>query len=1101
MAARFAVATGNWTGAIWAATAGGAAGSAAVPTNVDDVTINKNVTVTVNATTCVALTLTLSNGTTGADVGAIIQFSTTANSKLTLERAITTTGVTTGSYMSSFNMDVSASITYTAELVINNARSTTLANYQCLIRGNYKLKGFHKKRHTTITSAMSASATSCVVADATGWQVGDRLVFASTQVRSNTIGNGCDVVTIGTITPGTGTTATITWTGGTTYSHDDACPVGNYSSNCRVLGNTVGDNGVMNFNGDTNQLSIDSEVDNVEFYGIKSQGATGDGVLSVTVRSDRHKNFSNNAFYLYGNLAFYLTYHHVESTRRFNVFYSTDASSRVMYCVNLAKTNGCGIDEDYASFASQYGIIVGYPRQDQYRHKISGCVNAGAGIISGALSNQSNLIEVHDCDFWNNYYPPSAFDNAIKYFNCRFDSKVFASASTFQGSLGAYSGATVTATDCEFPVSLTVDGISSLQSSSALLINRDADAAVQELYTIHSETVPAIKRNTATVNRSTSSLEFTLNSTVAQEYSFDVLAKAGETIKLLCFVQIGSTYDDAAYTYPSVTVSGLGIAPASDSATAASVGAWESLEVNATNNGSADGNLTVTLSAQSATANAKAYFAGLPAAPFVTRCRHYGYLFNETSPTRTVDTLSSANEATAAAYTGMAITWGASSSTAITASNTFQKLYDYHQAQACLNVGSAVAMTGAGAAGSPSLFAAGNVTISDGAVLNGSGSISMGAHTLSTEFASGTNYTYTGGAWSQLATVPTFAGGQLNLGAAGTYTFTMSSAIISMTPTAPGTYALGAGTFSGTIDLRNTTAHAITVEVPSGVTTTTANNTGGTITVTSPQIYQSVTVTNVIAGSRVQIYDTTNNVELLNSTATATWTDGTPASGARDIRVRITKVSGATAYEMIEAAIGTCGTTEQSNAISYLANQTLDTTYNTNAIDGSTVTNITINDTTNKVVMAIPGGSATWPEIYAYQVYWLNTSTGIQDDFAFINAPDTANYLLSGYLINNNSSPSVPLVITGGYGRDATTGASVDLVDTTGGTLIFAPDHVVAFSTGSGLTAGQDANLSAIKSKTDSLGFTVAGMVDANVQYMNDAAVLGNGTSGNKWRG
>lgn len=48
MAARFAVATGNWTGAIWAATSGGAAGSAAVPTNADDATINKNVTVTID---------------------------------------------------------------------------------------------------------------------------------------------------------------------------------------------------------------------------------------------------------------------------------------------------------------------------------------------------------------------------------------------------------------------------------------------------------------------------------------------------------------------------------------------------------------------------------------------------------------------------------------------------------------------------------------------------------------------------------------------------------------------------------------------------------------------------------------------------------------------------------------------------------------------------------------------------------------------------------------------------------------------------------------------------------------------------------------------
>ncbi|MEO7531140.1 MAG: hypothetical protein ABIS69_07005 [Sediminibacterium sp.] len=45
---RFAVASGNWNGSIWAATAGGTAGSAATPTSSDIVTINANKNVTVN---------------------------------------------------------------------------------------------------------------------------------------------------------------------------------------------------------------------------------------------------------------------------------------------------------------------------------------------------------------------------------------------------------------------------------------------------------------------------------------------------------------------------------------------------------------------------------------------------------------------------------------------------------------------------------------------------------------------------------------------------------------------------------------------------------------------------------------------------------------------------------------------------------------------------------------------------------------------------------------------------------------------------------------------------------------------------------------------
>lgn len=49
--------------------------------------------------------------------------------------------------------------------------------------------------------------------------------------------------------------------------------------------------------------------------------------------------------------------------------------------------------------------------------------------------------------------------------------------------------------------------------------------------------------------------------------------------------------------------------------------------------------------------------------------------------------------------------------------------------------------------------------------------------------------------------------------------------------------------------------------------------------------------------------------------------------------------------------------------------------------------------------------------------------------------------------------------------------------------------------------AALSGDLTAVKAKTDTLTFTVAGQVDANVQSMNNAEVLGNGTSGDKWRG
>lgn len=49
----------------------------------------------------------------------------------------------------------------------------------------------------------------------------------------------------------------------------------------------------------------------------------------------------------------------------------------------------------------------------------------------------------------------------------------------------------------------------------------------------------------------------------------------------------------------------------------------------------------------------------------------------------------------------------------------------------------------------------------------------------------------------------------------------------------------------------------------------------------------------------------------------------------------------------------------------------------------------------------------------------------------------------------------------------------------------------------SGLATAAD--LTAVKAKTDSLSFTVAGQVDSNIQYVNDVQVKGTGASGNEW--
>lgn len=234
-------------------------------------------------------------------------------------------------------------------------------------------------------------------------------------------------------------------------------------------------------------------------------------------------------------------------------------------------------------------------------------------------------------------------------------------------------------------------------------------------------------------------------------------------------------------------------------------------------------------------------------------------------------------------------------------------------------------------------------------------------------------------------------------------------------------------------------------------------------------LYQSVTVSGAVAGTRIQIYDTTSSTELYNGTPTFpyAWTDSANPTADRAIRLRATYVSGATSKTMIEADIGTCGQTEGTEAVSYVCNQEDDEVYNGNAIDGSSVADVEIDDATDRVRINVSSGAITWPDIYAYQVYWLNTEDGIRDDFAFIIAPSQADYLFENFMVKNITSPTVPLTITGGFARDKDSGTIVDIIDTTGGFVFPLVDHVVFLGVGDALSGAQNSKLMGLPEATD----------------------------------
>lgn len=334
------------------------------------------------------------------------------------------------------------------------------------------------------------------------------------------------------------------------------------------------------------------------------------------------------------------------------------------------------------------------------------------------------------------------------------------------------------------------------------------------------------------------------------------------------------------------------------------------------------------------------------------------------------------------------------------------------------------------------------------------------------------------------------------------------SAIYAIRIAAAGTFDLESTTFSGftkDIDVTATTG-TVTINLADGQATPTYQTAGATVTIVSSPVLQSVEVSGILAGSRLQIYDTDASVELYNDIVAGTshtWTDGTPAVADRAIRIRLAYVNGALAAEFIDANVGTCGTTAGSETVSYLASQVNDTTYNSNAVDGSTVTDITFTDAaTDLVVCNLAGGSTTWPRIYAAFVYWLFTALGIDDDVTYIEAPDTANYLLTAMKVRNASA--TPLTITSGYGRSATTGLVADIIDVAGstGNIYPQPDHVVPYQTTGtyAITGDITTVLTAIGTVPAAvLTAAEASPIAASVEQVLGEGIEGDGTDENPW--
>jgi hypothetical protein len=181
-------------------------------------------------------------------------------------------------------------------------------------------------------------------------------------------------------------------------------------------------------------------------------------------------------------------------------------------------------------------------------------------------------------------------------------------------------------------------------------------------------------------------------------------------------------------------------------------------------------------------------------------------------------------------------------------------------------------------------------------------------------------------------------------------------------------------------------------------------------------VFGNISVSGLVANSRVYLNNTTDNISLYNGVVAAT-SVSIPATWTanKTLDLRVTNVIGTTAYLPYQSA----GFFTSSGA-SFTASQVLDSVYNGNAIDGSTVTYFT-SDYPSIQVDFTSGSSVTIQELYAWYQYATHSSQGIVYYFKGLIAQDSVNYVIDVNIVDlfiDNTSGANILMVGGYLSRD-----------------------------------------------------------------------------------
>ena len=276
-----------------------------------------------------------------------------------------------------------------------------------------------------------------------------------------------------------------------------------------------------------------------------------------------------------------------------------------------------------------------------------------------------------------------------------------------------------------------------------------------------------------------------------------------------------------------------------------------------------------------------------------------------------------------------------------------------------------------------------------------------------------------------------------------------------------------------------------------------------------PAVQNQATITNLLADDsdrRLYIYNSTTASVIYNDVPSTTYSDtyieGTDYTDGDQVLIRWAQANGTTDFKSFSTIITASSTGWSLDASNFIAENS---TYATLGIDGSLVTGHTA-DYIDDEVDITSAANFSGENTQAWMLYILTTSQGITDFWGGFTIGDgfiqIHNATVSMYMDNTSATNIRETSNLKIFRDDAAYPVKGGGVTSGGGGIdLRYLDPVYTISTGSGLSAGQAAQLTAIEGKTDPLTYTVANKVDANAQYMSDSEVLGDGSSGDKWRG